>query len=611
VNKATPLDQQISALIEAILNLQQAGESQQALRILQTALAKAPSNPMVHLLLGLAYRDQAELPKAEASLRQALKLDPDQVEAEQALGLVLMGQGKHEEAATVLERHAGKRLTDPVTLRALGKAWQWTGQADKAAALLQSRWETSRDFEVGVVWGRLLIRLRDLDAAKAAFQEVAEQFPDHPRPLAEIGYILTLQERQADALATYQALTATFPDYDRGWRSLSGIYFSQGDYLQALDAAEHALAIDAQHYRNWLAKSQALEGLLKIQDALDAAQAGIACGVSDDVDADHILISLRLAESRCLLNLNRTEEGVTALDRLRSDFPKVIELVYFEYQVLAHLERYQEALDTLDRAVDAGIPDDRVLAPMRYAILHRLGRPKDAWAFVHPLLDDQTEQRLGVLGNVAVSFYQEGRIELARTVLEQLLGFAPENARILSNLAFLLIGEGDLSSAKEYLTRSLGSADEDSHQRPLSLANLAYLHLLQGEFTQAKKELEDVIAIAHPAMEAVQRIAYWWNGQIDPGYTPHPDRYLPVGMAARANLSTCLLAQGHAGAAETQARQLIEQAPNLSVGHECLGWALLAQADVAGTRQSWQTALPLTQSEALAAAIQGWLTATG
>jgi tetratricopeptide (TPR) repeat protein len=578
-------NERILKLVDAAMDLQQAGEGERALEILLQAYEQAPEYAPIPLLIGLAHRDAGRPEEAEASLRRAIELDPEQPEALQSLGLLLASRGRSSEAIKLLKRHAELQPDDAVTLKALGAELARLGRGEEAVHLLEDAWRKSRTTDVGITYGRYLIRVQQPELAQQVLRQVAEAAPE-PKPLVEWAYALVLLERHEEALSVLQRILQMDPGFDRAWRGMSGCYLALGERTRAFETAEQALAIDEGHYRNWLAKANALLSLGRYPEMLEAAQRGIACVPPGDAEATPVFQELRLRQVEALLHLDRADEALVQLDELRHQFPTEERLTRDQVLVLNRLGRTEDALRVLDEAREAGMPADGGLAPLRYETLHLAGKRDEAWKFIRPMLETQTETRLHFLGDVGLLFYVRGQVEAARAVLEQLHSFAPDETRFACNLAFILTGEGELADAERYLLRALEVPDS-AEMRPLVTANLGYLYLVQGDYPKADLHLRQAVLLTTGG-EAILRVARWQEDQVIPDYTPHPTRFLPIRVAAHANLVTLALAQGRVEEAADLARKMLEEAPDASLGYEMLGWVLYAEGKFDETRQAWE-----------------------
>jgi len=81
-----------------------AGKLNEALETVETVVAAEPDNAEAHYLLGGVYMGRKQLEPAENELRRALALDPQHRGALSDLAVLLMSQGRRDEARPLIER---------------------------------------------------------------------------------------------------------------------------------------------------------------------------------------------------------------------------------------------------------------------------------------------------------------------------------------------------------------------------------------------------------------------------------------------------------------------------------------------------------------------------
>jgi tetratricopeptide (TPR) repeat protein len=596
-------------LIDAALSLQRAGEQVRAMDILLLVKEENPDYAPVHLLLGITYQDLDRLNDAEASLRRALEIDAKYAEALQALGLLLSAKGQLAEAIGLLKRHLSQEPEDSVSLKALSAALLQLGEPEEAVRFFQASWQETGAEEPGVEFGRLLIQLNRWAQAEAVLKEVAERHTS-PRTLSEWALALTMLQRYSEACQALDRAVVLESSFDRAWRGLAHCYDRLGQLEEGLKAADRALAIDAQHYRNWQAKGDVLLSLERYAEAMEAAQQGIDLIDPDDEEARPVLFELLRQRFQALLRLGRIDEALEHLEEARRRFPTEERFPHTQVSYLTYLDRYEEALHVLNEAHQAGVPTRSNLVPLHYEVLHVLGKPDEAWTLVGPQLEEYKDRRLDSLGNIGLSLYLRGYVEPARAVFEQLYQFAPDEPRFSSNLGFILVGEGRLTEAKDCFQKALETPESESWQS-IVLSNLGYLYLLEGEYEQAERALQDVkdriVDTEDADREAILRVAYWHDGHILPDHTDHPIVFLPITLTLKANQVALKLASGQADDAERLARQIVEEAPDLSLGYIVLGSALLAQNLPDEARQAWELAMASSETPGEREMLTQWL----
>lgn len=100
--------------------LLRAGEEEEALRWLRTAVSLDPDHPRPWINLGVAERRNGDLNAADAAYRRALEMDASAASAYQNLATLLKLQGQREEADSLLGLTARLKGRNPYNYLALG-----------------------------------------------------------------------------------------------------------------------------------------------------------------------------------------------------------------------------------------------------------------------------------------------------------------------------------------------------------------------------------------------------------------------------------------------------------------------------------------------------------
>jgi Tfp pilus assembly protein PilF len=104
---------------------------------LQAAIRREEGSFMHHNWLGLAYRRQGDLGRAEEELRRAIELGPDQVGPAANLGSIYLQEGRVDEAAQLLEKALGRDSASAEVRTNLIVALGRLGQVEKARDLFE------------------------------------------------------------------------------------------------------------------------------------------------------------------------------------------------------------------------------------------------------------------------------------------------------------------------------------------------------------------------------------------------------------------------------------------------------------------------------------------
>ena len=132
----------------------------------RTTLARNPECWMAHTNLGIVLLQQGKLDNAIAHYRSALQMQPDSWDAEYNLGTALVAKGQVDEAILHCERAVGMRPTDPDAQVSLGNVLFAKGRIDEAIAHYQKAITAQPDhFLARYSLGHALLEKGELDGA--------------------------------------------------------------------------------------------------------------------------------------------------------------------------------------------------------------------------------------------------------------------------------------------------------------------------------------------------------------------------------------------------------------------------------------------------------------
>jgi len=264
--------------------------------------------------IAIARHQSGCIDMAEDGYRAVLRLDPEQPDALNLLGLILHDKGQIDEAIALLERALSADPDFSEALVNLARAKRTTGLADDARALAERAIAITPDLaEAFLQLGLALYDLRQFDTALPILQQAATDLPHVAEIPLAIGNIHLARNEPADAIAAYDKTLRLQPDHLQallhagschvllGQRDKARTYQEQAVDRHPTSAAAHAaLALT-------LSQSGDIEGSLR---ACDAALA-IA-------PTQHDALILRASN---LLALGRLEEAEASYRLALAHFP--------------------------------------------------------------------------------------------------------------------------------------------------------------------------------------------------------------------------------------------------------------------------------------------------
>src|SRR5436190_9147297 len=225
--------------IPAIAATQSVANKPPSLTDLEAAARRDPDNPNVHVVLGLAYWDRNDYPRALQAFERAVKVGPQSAEAHNWLGVALSEKADLPGAiaefrkAIALDPKYGRALTN------LGSALAKSGDFAEAVDIFnQALTLEPNSLAAHLNLGRALREKGDLDGALQHLRQVAAADPDNAGIHYELGQTLRQLGDLAGASASFERAIQIEPELREG-------YYALGIALRQQSAATRKAAIPA------------------------------------------------------------------------------------------------------------------------------------------------------------------------------------------------------------------------------------------------------------------------------------------------------------------------------------------------------------------------------
>lgn len=257
--------------------------------------------------------------EAREMLRAALTIDPDYTWALREIAWSHLDDSQPAEAATAFGEALEADESDLNARYGLGRALLSDGDGDRALETFND--VLSRD---GMHLGSRVYRiitLRSLDRSAQALREadrVIEDFPDMTSGYIERGLSLLALERRSEAIATYERAEGVLGPNNSILYWYADALATDGQFGRALEVIDRALGLDGWDYSDLLLKSYIALEMEDYAMARQSAEASLSTGVEDPWAHYYVAISM------------------------------------------VHSGETGEGLKRFDRAMEAGLPEDRV-----------------------------------------------------------------------------------------------------------------------------------------------------------------------------------------------------------------------------------------------------------
>jgi len=230
------------------------GKSSDAISLLEGITSKS-SSPTLLDLLGDAYTQTKDLPKAEAAYRKAAELDPSETSHQKGLGQTLLSEEKYPEALEVYQKLSDLMPDDADVYLRLAQIYRELHQMDKAEeTLVKARQYSPGSLDVmyneAMVYeaqGRYEDAIRVLSEAVTGVKGQSASIPSRRRSLAvlyqQLGQLYRDTQNFQPAINTYEELARLGDEEDRRARLLiMDTYRMAKDLPKALQAGKEAVA---------------------------------------------------------------------------------------------------------------------------------------------------------------------------------------------------------------------------------------------------------------------------------------------------------------------------------------------------------------------------------
>ena len=450
----------------------------QLARSAQKAVLRFPSSARVHANLGAALLKAGKLQDAEHELRTALKIEPNHYLAAMTLAKLYTEQGKLAEAEAVYGALLAAGCSEVLVPVNLANIALRTGDYEKAATIIQdatSLQPIARHYILG------LLRLHESNHREAIKELKAALRTDIRNPQLNhalgIAYATSGDQRRAEKhLRSALALAPNSPVTVRalgtvlleGKRSAQAVELIHG-YLEAFPsdwAARELLGRCYMDMSKWsTAKAQFKLALSDRESIPQPEQARIHCNLGVVYAHEK---HYRDAESELVKSLLLNDSGSSVI---YENYARV--LIYGFQNNLQAIDVLQKSKRLFPESVVT-----RLLMAVAYSREDQYRLALDELAPVHsadssPELSSQLGWLYERLG------YKSNALHVLRTAFLKY----PSDTSILNNLAYTLLGAGEIDEARTIIR----SFPKDKEPHPEFLATQGLLRLYEGDLDCARR----------------------------------------------------------------------------------------------------------------------------
>jgi tetratricopeptide (TPR) repeat protein len=432
------------------------GKSADAVALLEGMTNRAPSAALLDLL-GDAYTQTKDLPKAEQAYRKAVELDPSELSHQRGLAQTLMSEEKFSDALAVYQKLADLMPDDADIYLRIAQIYREMHQLDRAEeSLLKARQYAPGSLEVMYneamlyqAQGRYDDAIRVLSDAITGVKGQSAVLPSRRRSLAilyqELGQLYKERQNYQAAIFTFNELGHLGDEEDRRARlMIMDTYRSAKDLTKALQSGREALA----KYPNdpGIRASQAL--LLGENEQTDEAVKMLRVQLTkSDADRDTYLNIAQVYERA--KRFKEAEEAAHAAEVLPGR-PRDNEMVWFVLGAIYERQKFfDRAEDEFKKALAANPKNGSVLNYYGY-MLGDLGQRLDEAADLVQRALKEEPYNGAYLDSMGWIYYKQNKFGEAEATLRKALERDGHDPTIHSHLGdvYAKLGRNELAAAE-------------------------------------------------------------------------------------------------------------------------------------------------------------------
>ncbi len=510
------------------------GYQKEGVALLEKALAQQPQQASIQAQLGASLLKQGETGAGVAQLEKALMLDPNlryadlmlvlthlrakdyakalaaaedfhQRQPKSALplnlkGLILLSQGKRDEARDAYRESLKLSPGDPTASEALASLAEADKQPDEARRLYEDALKQHPQ-HLGMLLSHAAFEQRqghDQESV-ALLERAVREYPKAIEPRLTLARRALAAGQPLVAISQLDALRATHGEHPQ-WLEVMGL-------AQIANNDPHGAIVSFTKLTRAQPRSAQAQVLLARAYAEANKPAELRAGLEQALRLEPKNDAARMAMIRLYALEGKLTDARATLEVLRREYPDN-PLLDAESGWLALREKQPEAAVVAYRKAFERQPIGELAVRLALAQL-QAGDPQGGKKTLSDWLTKQPEHAVA-LENLANLHLALGEQDAAREAFSRLVALQPDNALARNNLAWLL-RKSDPKAARRHAERAL----ELAPQSPIVQDTLGVLLLDAGEREQAERLLEQAVKAApnDPAIRYHLAMAKAENGR--------------------------------------------------------------------------------------------------
>lgn len=597
---------------------------------------------------GTAYFEEGNLDKARISFKNALQINPENVEAKLKFGEVLERQGEYRQAYGMYSSILEKDPSNPKALEYQGKILLMAGEVEKARenaeqlltlkgqdyvpALTLKAGTLSKedkiadamklvqhavqikpdDSEANVMLAALHMRLTDYTSAEAVLRKAMAAHPKEQGFKGMLVEALKKQGKTAEVETVLRSLMDADPDNLMFAMQLAKHLHQSGKTADALLVMENYVSAHPD-------EAPARLSLVQLIDVAKSPEEGDR-KLAEFIEQDKSVYALQFARIERLLAQKNKSEAIAALETIAEE--NGVEKDGLQAQLmLAQLKAGDKDLagakELLEKVLKAN-PSDLTALTLRGSIAVQERRFVDAVGDLRAVVKDRPDD-VKSLRLLALAHVNNNEVDLALELLRKAVKLHTNDSNLRAMLAGLLVKKNDAQGAIEQYLIALERKPDDAQalsalarlyqttdnaeklaqiadkmlgQKDTMASGFYYQGLLKvqaGKSDEARELFEKSLAITPSAVEPVTAMVQTWLAQKQ---WQAAVKRLDAMIAAQPANATLYNLKAEAqivgddfAAAEASLKKAVESNPDWWVPYRTLATLRFAQKDPAGAQK--------------------------
>ncbi len=220
-------------------------EVPKAREVLERLIRDSKYNPNYYHYRGLTYFEEKDYTKAKKDFDQAIKYNPDLMDAVYHIGLCLLNENSNTDAKNYfkeLSQHANP-ANQAKGFLGLAMAFYSEKKFEAAENFLQKSVSADESADAECLWARVLLKLRKPNEAEKHAAKALELQPGNSKAVVAMGDVLLAQNKKSDALVLAKRALEGNPNSCELLIGSAKINFAAGNYETSKSNSTYAISI--------------------------------------------------------------------------------------------------------------------------------------------------------------------------------------------------------------------------------------------------------------------------------------------------------------------------------------------------------------------------------